>query len=379
MNIKDYTAQLKNTSAAEQDEFVSQLKKTHTVNRVDVLKQHLQDSFWVDVTDAVASKIFRLCCGPAGRFARGSVEIFNLLYQAGCFHKVVQQFKTTRVITPYILSLINISVNLLDEWFAGPVKFKSVKIFYRFLHDIGFNKYHNINNIKFIDVEKYLSVKSLKLDDIHGIRWAFIYGNYYDGARQLYDYIVNIFIQANKDIIDTYNNDHTITKDVVSICAALPHPQEILKPPYIFNNIAMFAHMISNSVGVYYDGTHRNIPEDTLSYFDNHLDELHFKTNDIHDETITGNSYDEIIILLCECLNNAAIHLYNKLIEVIKQCRNAQHFTELWNNVGDTINFIPGDKSKLYKIQGDLSSTYLQHTTADDTVTADDIKELFDI
>ena len=84
MNIKDYTAQLKNTSAAEQDKFISQLKKTHTVNRVDVLKQHLQDSFWVDVTDAVASKIFRLCCGAAGRFARGSVEIFNLLYQAGC-------------------------------------------------------------------------------------------------------------------------------------------------------------------------------------------------------------------------------------------------------------------------------------------------------
>lgn len=100
-----------------------------------------------------------MCCGAAGRVANGNVEIFNLLYQAGCFHKVVQQFKTTRIITPYILSLINISVNLLDEWFAGPIKFKSVKIFYRFLYD-------NINNIKFIDVEKYLSVKSLKLDDI---------------------------------------------------------------------------------------------------------------------------------------------------------------------------------------------------------------------
>lgn len=76
-----------------------------------------------------------------------------------------------------------------------------------------FNKYHNINNIKFIDVEKYLSVKSVKLDDIRGIRWALIYGNYCDGVQ---DYIINIFTQVNKDIIDTYNNDHTITKDVIS-------------------------------------------------------------------------------------------------------------------------------------------------------------------
>lgn len=71
--------------------------------------------------------------------------------------------------------------------------------------------------------------------------------------------------------------------------------------------------------------------------------------------------------------------MYNKLIGIIKQCRDVQHFTELWNKVDDMINFIPGDKSKLYKIQGDLSSTYLQHTATNDTVTADDIKELFDI
>lgn len=379
MNVKDYTTPAEKTSTIEQDEFIAQLKKKRGFKRVDFLKQHLQDSFWVGVTDGVALKIFRLCCAAAGKFACEAVEIFNLLYQVGCFNKVVQQFKTTRIITPYILSLINISVNLLDKWFAGPVKFKSVKIFYRFLHVIGFNKYHNINNIKFIDVEKYLSVKSLKLDDISGIRWALIYGNYYNGVRQSYDYVINIFTQANKDIIDAYNNNHIITKDVISVCAALPRPQEILKPPYIFNNIAMFAHMISNNVGVYYDGTHRNILENTLSYFNNHLDELHFKTNDIHDETITSNSYDEIIILLCECLNNAAIHLYNKLIGIIKQCRDVQHFTELWDKVDDMINFIPGDKNKLYKIQGDLSSTYLQHTATNDTVTADDIKELFDI
>lgn len=189
-----------------------------------------------------------------------------------------------------------------------------------------------------------------------------------DGVQQMYDYIINIFTQVNKDIIDTYNNDHTITKDIISVCAALPYTQEILKPPYIFNNIVMLAHMISNYVGIYYDSTSHNILENTLSYFNNHLDELHFKTTDIHDETITSNSYDEIIILLCECLNNAAIHLYNKLIGIIKQCRDAQHFTELWNKVDDMINFIPGDKSKLYKIQGDLSSTYLQHTATNDTL-----------
>lgn len=195
------------------------------------------------------------------------------------------------------------TIHLLVNYFLyGPIKFKSVKIFYRFLYGIGFNKYHNI---KFIDVEKYLSVKSLKLDDIRGIRWALIFGNYCDGVQQMYDYIINIFTQVNKDIIDAYNNDHIITKDIISVCAALPRPQEILKPPYIFNNIVMLAHMISNYVGVYYDNTSRNILENTLSYFNNHLDELHFKTTDIHDETITSNSYDEIIILLCECLNNA--------------------------------------------------------------------------
>ena len=47
MNVKDYTTPAEKTSTIEQDEFIAQLKKKRGFKRVDFLKQHLQDSFWV--------------------------------------------------------------------------------------------------------------------------------------------------------------------------------------------------------------------------------------------------------------------------------------------------------------------------------------------
>ena len=119
MNVKDFISQLKSIQPGKQ--------------RVDFLKQHLQDEFWLDVVKnkSYALQIFKYCCISSD--INTCIRVFDILVQKGCFMRIIQKFDETHVINNNILSLIKICPELLGNWFSGPLKFETSGIFFTFL------------------------------------------------------------------------------------------------------------------------------------------------------------------------------------------------------------------------------------------------------
>jgi len=84
MNVKDFISQLKSLKPGKQ--------------RVEFLKQHLQDEFWLDVVKnkSYALQIFRYCCTSSD--INTCVEVFDILVQKGCFMRIIQKFDETHII-----------------------------------------------------------------------------------------------------------------------------------------------------------------------------------------------------------------------------------------------------------------------------------------
>lgn len=94
MNVKDFINQLKSLKPGKQ--------------RVEFLKQHLQDGVWLDVVKnkSYALQIFRYCCTSSD--INTCVGVFDMLVQKGCFMRIIQKFDETHVINSNILYILKI-------------------------------------------------------------------------------------------------------------------------------------------------------------------------------------------------------------------------------------------------------------------------------
>lgn len=354
MNVKDFISQLKSLKPGKQ--------------RVEFLKQHLQDGVWLDVVKnkSYALQIFRYCCTSSD--INTCVEVFDILVQKGCFMQIIQKFDETHVINNNITSILKICPDLLSNWFSGPLKFETSDAFFTFLYNCS--KYSgNLNLVG--NIEQFLKYDTIKLFNFYSLQSALT--KLYKYNKQTYNYILKLIGEANADMFKPFNSNHKVEGDIKNFILGVPEICVLLKPPFIFDNITVFVYMMWHLLSIY-----EKKPHDTriLKYFSDHTDMIHFATDTISPILLNNGS---MAYYLSEFLNRNLDHLYGLLFAVI--CKNMKHVDELYASVQKAMKQTPQQQ---YIIKGyeriikDLESTFYNQLT-DDNITADDIKELFDI
>lgn len=353
MNVKDFISQLKSIQPGKQ--------------RVDFLKQHLQDEFWLDVVKnkSYALQIFKFCCASSDDDT--CIRVFDILVQKGCFMRIIQKFDETHVINNNILSLIKICPELLGNWFSGPLKFETVDIFFTFL--VYGSKYHgNLNLVG--NIEQYLKYDTIKYNNFYSLQSALTQSRKYN--KQTYNYILKLISEANADIIKSFNSNHKVEEGISKLILNVPEICGVLlKPPFIFDNVTYFVNTMWSILTMY-----ENKIRDTyiLKYFDDCAGMIQFASDDIDSYVLEVH----MAYYLSEYLNRNLNHLYDLLINLV--CKNMEYVNELYAGAQYTMEQMP----QQYVIKGckkiikDLESSVYNQMT-DDTITADDIKDLFDI
>ena len=341
MNIKD---------------FISQLKSLKPGKRVEFLKHHLQDEFWLDVVKnkSYALQIFKYCCTSSD--INTCVGVFDILVQKGCFMRIIQKFDETHVINNNILSILKICPDLLNNWFSGPLKFETSDVFFTFLYNCS--KYNgNLNLVG--NIEQFLKFDTIKLFNFYSLQFALTKSYKYN--KHTYNYILKLISEANADMFKSFNSNHKVEGDIENFILGVPEICVLLKPPFIFGDVTMFVDMMWKILVMY-----ENKPRDTriLKYFDDHTDMIQFNSDDIAPVILEAH----MGYYLSEFLDRNLNHLYDLLINMI--CKNMKYVDKLYVNAR---------KAKEWKrIIKDLEST-VHNQLVDDNITADDIKDLFDI
>lgn len=336
--------------------FIIQLKSLKPGKRVEFLKQHLQDEFWLDVVKnkSYALQIFKYCCTSSD--INTCVGVFDILVQKGCFMRIIQKFDETHVINNNILSILKICPDLLNNWFSGPLKFETSDVFFTFLYNCS--KYNgNLNLVG--NIEQFLKFDTIKLFNFYSLQFALTKSYKYN--KQTYNYILKLISEANADIIKSFNSNHKVEGDIENFILGVPEICVLLKPPFIFGDVTMFVDMMWKILVMY-----ENKPRDTriLKYFDDHTDMIQFNSDDIAPVILEAH----MGYYLSEFLDRNLNHLYDLLINMI--CKNMKYVDKLYVNAR---------KAKEWKrIIKDLEST-VHNQLVDDNITADDIKDLFDI
>ena len=352
MNVKDFISQLKSLKSGKQ--------------RVIFFKQHLQDEFWLDVmkNKSYALQIFRYCCTSCDPDTR--IEVFDILVQKGCFMRIIQKFDETHVINNNILSILKICPDLLGNWFSGPLKFETSDAFFTFLYNCS--KYTgNLNLVG--NIEQYLNYDIIKLFNFYSLQSALTQSRKYN--KQTYNYILKLIGEANADIIKSFNSNHKVEGDIETFINSVPEICVLLKPPFIFGDVTNFAHIMWDILSTY-----ENKACDTyiLKYFDDHIDMIQFASDDINPYMLKLH----MAYYLSDFLNRNLNHLYDLIINLI--CKNVKYANELYVGAQNAMKQMP----QQYMIRGckkiikDLESI-VYNQLVDDNVTADDIKDLFDI
>lgn len=338
-------------------DFISQLKSLKPGKRVEFLKQHLQDEFWLDVVKnkSYALQIFKYCCTSSD--INTCVGVFDMLVQKGCFMRIIQKFDETHVVNDNILSILKICPDLLGSWFSGPLKFETPDAFFAFLYHCS-NYTGNLNLVG--NIEQFLKYDALKRNSFYySLQSALTKSYKYN--KQTYNYILKLVSEANADMFKSFNSNHKVEGDIEDFIKRVPGICVLLKPPFIFGNVTVFINMMWNILVMY-----ENKPRDThiLKYFDDHADIIQFNSDDIAPIVLEAHMGYYLSGLLDLNLN----HLYDLLINMI--CKNMKYVDKLYVNAR---------KSKEWKrIIKDLEST-VHNQLVDDNITADDIKDLFDI
>lgn len=346
-------------------DFIIQLKSLKPGKRVEFLKQHLQDEFWLDVVKnkSYALQIFRFCCTSSD--INTCVDVFDMLVQKGCFMRIIQKFDETHVINNNILSILKICPDLLSSWFSGPLKFETSDAFFTFL--VYGSKYTgNLNLVG--NIEQFLKYDTIKLFNFYSLQSALTQSRKYN--KQTYNYILKLISEANADIIKSFNSNHKVEGDIIRFIINVPEICVLLKPPFIFDSITIFVNMMWSILVMY-----EKKPSDTyiLKYFDDHVDGIQFMVDTMNPYVLKVH----MAYYLSEYLNRNLDHLYGLLFSVI--CKNKKGVDELYAGAQYTMKQTPQQQ---YVIKGceriikDLESTFYN---TDDNVTADDIKDLFDI
>lgn len=338
-------------------DFIIQLKSLKPGRRVDFLKQHLQDEFWLDVVKnkSYALQIFRYCCTSSD--INTCVGVFDILVQKGCFMRIIQKFDETHVINNNILSILKICPDLLGNWFSGPLKFETSDTFFIFLYHCS--KYSGNLNLAG-NIEQFLKYDALKYNSFYYSLQSTL-TKLYKYNKQTHNYILKLIDEANADMFKSFNSNHKVEGDIEDFIKRVPEICVLLKPPFIFDNVTVFINMMWIILMMY-----ENKPHNThiLKYFDDHADIIQFNSDDIAPIILEAH----MVYYLSEFLDRNLNHLYDLLINII--CKNMNYVNKLYVNVR---------KAKEWKrIIKDLDST-VHSQLVDDNVTADDIKELFDI
>lgn len=350
-------------------DFINQLKSLKPGKRVEFLKQHLQDGFWLDVVNnkSYALQIFKYCCTSSD--INTCVGAFDILVQKGCFMRIIQKFDETHVINNNILSILKICPDLLGNWFSGPLKFETSDVFFTFLvygskYTGNLNLVGNIGQFLKFDTSKHASF-------YYSLQSALTQSYKYN--KQTYNYILKLINEANADMFKSFNSNHKVEGDIKNFILGVPEICVLLKPPFIFDNVTMFVDMMWEILMMY-----EYKPRDTriLKYFSDHTDMIQFTTDTISPILLNTGL---MAYRLSEFLNRNLDHLYGLLFAVI--CKTMKHVDELYISVQKAMRQTPQQQYiiKGYKkIIKDLESTFYNQLT-DDNVTADDIKDLFDI
>ena len=337
-------------------DFIIQLKSLKPGKRVEFLKQHLQDEFWLDVVKnkSYALQIFRFCCTSSD--INTCVDVFDILVQKGCFMRIIQKFDETHVVNNNILHILKICPDLLSNWFSGPLKFETPDVFFAFLYNCS--KYSgNLNIVG--NIEQFLKYDTIKLFNSYLLQSTLI--KLYKYNKQTYNYILKLIDEANADIIKSFNSNHKVEGDIEDFILGVPEICVLLKPPFIFGNVTVFFNMMWEILMVC-----GYKPRDTriLKYFDDHVDMIQFNSDDIAPDILETR----MGVCLSGLLDLNLNHLYDLLINMI--CKNMKYVDKLYANAR---------KAKEGKrIIKDLESI-VHNQLVDDNITADDIKELFDI
>lgn len=342
-------------------DFISQLKSLKPGKRVEFLKQHLQDEFWLDVVKnkSYALQIFRFCCASSD--INTCVGVFDILVQKGCFMRIIQKFDETRVIDNNILSILKICPDLLGNWFSGPLKFKTPNVFFTFLYKCS--KYSgNLNLVG--NIEQFLKFDNIKsVEFLHLLQNALMH--FYKYNKQTYNYILKLINEANVDVFKSFNLTHRVTGDIAVFIQNMPELFIILKPPFIFDDVVQFINMAWDiwMTYTYRDGDDTRI----FKYIDDHIDMIQFTST-----STTSIAFDSsIVIYYLGCLlNHKLLHIYELLIKLIG--KNTKYLDEVYTHTQSDITY------HCKQIHKDLESTFYNQLT-DDNITADDIKDLFDI
>lgn len=348
------------------NEFIEQLKKLKPVERVEFLKQHLQDEFWLDVVRirSAALQIFKYCCVSSD--INTCVSVFDILVQKGCFMRIIQKFDETHVINNNVLSILKICPELLSNWFSGPLKFETSDVFFTFL--VYSSKYTgNLNLVG--NIEQFLKCDALKYNNFYSLQSALTQSRKYN--KHTYNYILKLISEANTDIIKSFNSNHKVEGDIDNLILGVPEICILLKPPFIFAGTTQFVNTLWSILVMY-----EKKPSDTyiLKYFDDHVDGIQFMVDTIDPYVLKVH----MAYYLSEFLNRNLNHLYDLLINLV--CKNMEYVDELYAGIQKAMKQMP----QQYVIRGckriikDLESTVYNQMT-DDTITTDDIKDLFDI
>ena len=340
-------------------DFISQLKSLKPGKRVEFLKQHLQDEFWLDVVKnkSYALQIFRFCCTSSD--INTCVGVFDILVQKGCFMRIIQKFDETHVVNNNILSILKICPDLLGSWFSGPLKFETSDAFLIFLYNCSKSKYtSNLNLVG--NIEQFLKYDTLKHNSsYYSLQFVLTQSRKYN--KHIYNYILNLISEANADMFKSFNSNHKVEGDIEDFIKRVPEICVLLKPPFIFGDVTVFFNMMWEILVMY-----ENKPRDThiLKYFDDHADMIQFNSDNIAPDILEVHMGHYLSGLLDLNLN----HLYDLFINMI--CKNMKYVDTLYVNAR---------KAKEWKrIIKDLEST-VHNQLVDDNITADDIKDLFDI
>lgn len=352
MNVEDFISQLKSLKPGKQ--------------RVDFLKQHLQDEFWVNIVknNTYALRLFRFCCASCD--SDTCIKIFDILVQKGCFMRIIQKFDETRVVTNSIISLIIICPQLLNNWFSGPLKFKTVNVFFDFLY-YGSKHADNLNLTG--NVEQFLKYKLTNVQYYDTLQN--ILTSTYKDNKHTYNYILKLISEANADMFRQFNSTHEVKGDISIFIQNVPELFTILQPPFKFNNVACFVNMMCYiMIGNKYDNDMR-----IMKYIDEHINTIQITSNTTYNITpqFVVCSAEDINYYLSNVLSQNLSHTYELLINTI--AKNTKYADEIYTNLRKSI-FVEEYICK--QITKDLESA-VQNQMTDDAITTDDIKELFDI
>lgn len=162
----------------------------------------------------------------------------------------------------------------------------------------------------------------------------------------------------------SFNSNHKVEGDIKDFILGVPEICVLLNPPFIFDDVVQFINMAWEILMVY-----EYKPRDThiLKYFNDHVDTIQFIST-----STTSIAFDSVtVIYYLGCLlDRKLLHMYGLLIKLIG--KNAKYLDEVCTRTQYNTTY------HCKQIRKDLESTFYNQQT-DDNVTADDIKDLFDI